>query len=87
MSSATTKLPGLVDEGDRASKAINDSAHAAGAAVRDASRKVTAAVNDIGDRASDATQQLTRRVEQQPLSSVAIAVGVGFFLGLILGRR
>jgi ElaB/YqjD/DUF883 family membrane-anchored ribosome-binding protein len=86
--SATTQFRGHADDvADRAAQSVNETGNAAAAAVRDASRKVTAAVNDFGDRASSATQELTRRVEQQPLSSVAIAVGTGFVLGLLLGRR
>jgi ElaB/YqjD/DUF883 family membrane-anchored ribosome-binding protein len=72
---------------ERAARRISDAADAAGAAVRGASHKVTAAVGDIGDRASAATHDLTRRVEQQPLTSVLVAAGAGFVVGLLMGRR
>ncbi len=72
---------------DRAAQSINEAANAAGSAVRDATRTVSAAASEIGDRATHATQDLSRRVEEQPLTSLLIAAGAGFLVGLVLGRR
>jgi ElaB/YqjD/DUF883 family membrane-anchored ribosome-binding protein len=72
---------------DRAAQGISDAASAAGTAVRDATRKVGATAADLGDRASEASHDLSRRVEQQPLTSVLVAAGVGFVAGLLLSRR
>jgi ElaB/YqjD/DUF883 family membrane-anchored ribosome-binding protein len=45
-----------------------------------------AAVSALKSNASDIEQQLTDAVREKPISSLAMAVGVGFFLAL-LSRR
>lgn len=89
MSTATTQdfRAQAENAADRTAKGISDATHAAGAAVRDASRKVSATADEIGERATDATRDLSRHVEQQPLASILIAAGAGFVAGLLLGRR
>jgi ElaB/YqjD/DUF883 family membrane-anchored ribosome-binding protein len=44
-------------------------------------------MGDLSDRANAASSDLSRRLEQQPLTSVMIAAGAGFLVGLLLGRR
>ena len=76
---------------DRTSQTISDAANMAGAAVRDATRQFRSAASDIGSRVSsrahDAVGELAHRVEQQPLSALLIAGGVGLLAGLLLARR
>ncbi len=70
---------------------VGDAANQAGAAVREAGRKIGAAASDLGQHAyrkgADATQDVARRVEEQPLSAVMVAAGIGFVAGLLFSRR
>jgi ElaB/YqjD/DUF883 family membrane-anchored ribosome-binding protein len=76
---------------DRATQTVSDAANAAGAAVRGASNQIRDAAADLGARArsnaDDAVSELAKRVEQQPLSAVLVAGGVGLLVGLLLARR
>jgi ElaB/YqjD/DUF883 family membrane-anchored ribosome-binding protein len=76
---------------DRAAQTVSNAANAAGAAVRDATAQFRETASDIGARVSrradDAVGELARRVEQQPISSILIAGGVGLLTGLLLARR
>jgi ElaB/YqjD/DUF883 family membrane-anchored ribosome-binding protein len=76
---------------DRAAQTVGEAANAAGAAVRDATSQIRDAANDLGARvrksADGTVSDLAKRVEQQPLSAVLIAGGVGLIAGLLLARR
>jgi ElaB/YqjD/DUF883 family membrane-anchored ribosome-binding protein len=83
---------------EQTANGISDAARIAGSAVRDASHRVADAANSaasniagaastVGARASEAAQEFSHRVERQPLTSVLIAAGAGFVIGLVLGRR
>jgi ElaB/YqjD/DUF883 family membrane-anchored ribosome-binding protein len=79
------------DVEDRAAQTISDAASAAGAAVRDATSHFRETASDIGARVSrradGAVNQLADRVEEQPISALLIAGGVGLLAGLLLARR
>ncbi len=76
---------------DRATQSVSEAANAAGAAVRGATNQIRDAAADVGARvrssADDAVSDLAKRVEQQPLSAVLMAGGVGLIAGLLLARR
>jgi ElaB/YqjD/DUF883 family membrane-anchored ribosome-binding protein len=76
---------------DRATQSVGEAANAASAAVRDASAQIRDTAADIGARvrkSADATAtDLGKRVEKQPLSSIAMAAGFGLIAGLLLARR
>jgi len=76
---------------DQAAQGINDAAHAAGAALRDATAQFREAASDIGARvgrrADDAVDHLADRVQEQPVTSLLIAGGIGLVAGLLLARR
>ena len=76
---------------DRAAQTVSDAANAAGAAVRDATSHFRDAASDIGARvgrrAGGAANELADRVEEQPITSLLIAGGVGLLAGLLLARR
>jgi ElaB/YqjD/DUF883 family membrane-anchored ribosome-binding protein len=76
---------------DRAAQTISDAASAAGAAVRDATSQFRETASDFGARVSrradGAVNQLADRVEEQPISALLIAGGVGLLAGLLLARR
>lgn len=63
----------------------------AGAAVRDAAGRVSEAAADMGDkvykRGMQASQQVSKQVELQPLSSILVAASAGFVVGLLMARR
>lgn len=76
---------------DRISQTVSDAASHAGAAVRDATSQVRDAASDFGarvrSRADDAVGDLAQRVEDQPISALLMAAGIGLIAGLLLGRR
>ena len=76
---------------DRAAQTVSEAANAAGAAVRDATSQIREAANDLGARvrksADNTVTDLAKRVEQQPLSAVLVAGGVGLIAGMLLARR
>jgi ElaB/YqjD/DUF883 family membrane-anchored ribosome-binding protein len=76
---------------DRAAQAIGDAANAAGAAVRDATSHFRDTASDIGARVSrradGAVSELADRVEEQPITALLIAGGVGLLAGMLLARR
>jgi ElaB/YqjD/DUF883 family membrane-anchored ribosome-binding protein len=78
-------------ETDRAAQTINQAANAAGAAVRDAAdsaREYAADVNRrVSKHADQAVHDLAHRVEEQPITSLLIAGGVGLLAGMLLARR
>lgn len=45
------------------------------------------AYGEVFDQAQDATSNVSRRVEQQPLTSLLIAVAAGYALGWLTLRR
>jgi ElaB/YqjD/DUF883 family membrane-anchored ribosome-binding protein len=71
-------------EADRVSQSVNQAATAAGAAMRDAAADLN---QRVGRQADEAVQQLSRKVEDQPLTALVIAGGVGLLAGLLLARR
>jgi ElaB/YqjD/DUF883 family membrane-anchored ribosome-binding protein len=71
-----------------------DSTHSADvlkAQASDAVRKVTETINDqanvLRDTAASARYNTQDFIENNPWQAVAIAVGVGFLLGVIVARR
>jgi ElaB/YqjD/DUF883 family membrane-anchored ribosome-binding protein len=76
---------------DRAAQTVGEAANAAGAAVRDARAQIRDVAADIGARvrksADETANDLAKRVERQPLSSIVVAAGVGLVAGLLLARR
>jgi ElaB/YqjD/DUF883 family membrane-anchored ribosome-binding protein len=76
---------------DRAAQTVGEAANAAGAAVRDAGAHIRDAAADFGARvrktADGTANDLAKRVEQQPLSSIVVAAGVGLVAGMLLARR
>jgi ElaB/YqjD/DUF883 family membrane-anchored ribosome-binding protein len=76
---------------ERATQTVGEAANAAGAAVRDAGAQIRDAAAGIGARvrksADETANDLAKRVEQQPLSSIMVAAGVGLVAGLLLARR
>jgi ElaB/YqjD/DUF883 family membrane-anchored ribosome-binding protein len=76
---------------DRVTQTVSDAANAAGAAVRDATSHFRDTASDIGARVSrradGAVNDLADRVEEQPITALLIAGGVGLLAGLLLGRR
>jgi ElaB/YqjD/DUF883 family membrane-anchored ribosome-binding protein len=86
-----TNFRTVAGETDRAGERINQAANAAGAAVRDAAdsaRDYAADMNRrVSKRADQAVHDLADRVEEQPITSLLIAGGVGLLAGLLLARR
>ena len=70
---------------------ISEAAAEAGEALRDAARRVSAVAGDVGQRAYEQgnrySKEMMDRVERQPLTSLAIAAGIGFVAGMLLTRR
>ncbi|MFY9288897.1 MAG: hypothetical protein WAO98_10400, partial [Alphaproteobacteria bacterium] len=58
--------------------------------LQDASRQAGVYVRELADAASqtmsDATETVTECVTEKPIQSLAIAAGVGFFLGMLFRR-
>ena len=44
-------------------------------------------IEDARDRVEDLVYQATRKIKRQPLAAVAVAFGVGAFLGILLSRN
>jgi ElaB/YqjD/DUF883 family membrane-anchored ribosome-binding protein len=86
-----TKFQAASGNADRAIRSASEAAYNAGAAMRDASEQVLHNAADAGEklrgRADDAMQDLGKQIENQPITSVLIAAGVGLLAGLMLGRR
>lgn len=90
----------LQDGGDMATHATRlreDAANLAGATGAEVRRSMTAAAETLGDaarRMMDTTRSYSReglervshRVEERPISSIAIAAGVGFLIGMLMRR-
>jgi ElaB/YqjD/DUF883 family membrane-anchored ribosome-binding protein len=76
---------------DRAAQSVGDAANTAGAAMRNAGAQIRDTAADFGARvrksADETTNDLVKRVEKQPLSSIMVAAGVGLVAGMLLARR
>ena len=76
---------------DRATQTVSEAANAAGAAVRDATSQFRETASDIGARVSrradGAVNELADRVEEQPITALLIAGGIGLLAGMLLARR
>jgi ElaB/YqjD/DUF883 family membrane-anchored ribosome-binding protein len=86
-----TNFRTVSSEADRAGQAVNQAATSAGAAVRDAAESARDYATDLNRRVSkqadQAVHDLAQRVEDQPITSLLIAGGVGLLAGLLLARR
>jgi ElaB/YqjD/DUF883 family membrane-anchored ribosome-binding protein len=86
-----TNFRTVSSEADRAGQTVNQAATAAGAAVRDAAENARDYAADLNKRVSkqadQAVQDLAHRVEEQPITSLLIAGGVGLLAGMLLARR
>lgn len=75
------------DLGQQAMKAASN----ASSTVRDAASRAGDVAADVGDRVYkrgvEASQQVSRHVESQPLSSLLVAASAGFVVGLLMARR
>ncbi len=75
------------DLGQQAVKAASN----AGATMRDAAGRASEVATDVGDRVykrgMQASEQVSRHVESQPLSSLLVAASAGFIVGLLMARR
>lgn len=63
----------------------------AGATMRDVAGRAGDAATDVSDRVYkrgvETSQQVSRQVESQPLSSLLVAASAGFIVGLLMARR
>ena len=64
---------------------------AASDALKDMGRKASEAINEFADNATATTERMreevSRRVEEQPVTSLLIAASVGLILGILLVKR
>lgn len=74
----------LVDMGSSRKEAIADTASDNVALLRSTGEKY---VKEAQHRAEDIAHQSVEAVRQQPASAVGIAVGLGFLLGFLSGRK
>ncbi|MET0314703.1 MAG: hypothetical protein ABW275_09960 [Hansschlegelia sp.] len=70
---------------DTVSTLLSDSAAAARAAAQQGVDRATAAAESARDYAEQKADDLSAAVEQNPLTSVLIALGLGYIIG-VLGR-
>lgn len=90
----------LHEDGDmstHAGRLKEDAVNLAGATSAEMRRNMTAAAETLGDaarRLMDTTRSASReglervshQVEERPMSSIAIAAGVGFLIGMLMRR-
>lgn len=90
----------LQEGGDMATHATRlkeDAANLAGATGAELRRSMTAAAETLGDAARrmmdttrnasrDGLEKVSHQVEERPISSIAIAAGVGFLIGMLMRR-
>lgn len=74
----------LVDMGSARGDAIATAATDNVAQLRQTGEKY---LNDAQEKAGDIAHQSAEAVRQQPATAVGIAVGVGFLLGFLSGRK
>jgi len=85
------------DIATHAGRLKEDAANLAGATGAEVRRSMTAAAETLGDatrRLMDTTRHASReglervshQVEERPISSIAIAAGVGFLIGMLMRR-
>lgn len=55
--------------------------------VRTAKTEARDAAGRIRDRGAVVTGELSRRIEEQPLLSTAVAFGIGMLIGKLIARR
>jgi ElaB/YqjD/DUF883 family membrane-anchored ribosome-binding protein len=55
--------------------------------LRNARTRVQAASNDVQAAAQDAMHKVNRQVRANPWTAVGIAAGIGFVVGILLGRK
>ncbi|HTZ70495.1 MAG TPA: hypothetical protein VMB71_07595 [Acetobacteraceae bacterium] len=79
-----TKFQTVGAETDRLGRAVNDAAASAGAALRDTAADLN---QRVGRQADEAVQELSRRVEAQPITALLVAGGIGLLAGMLLARR
>jgi ElaB/YqjD/DUF883 family membrane-anchored ribosome-binding protein len=55
--------------------------------LRNAGTRIQAASNDVQAAAQDGMRKVESRVRANPWTAVGIAAGIGFVLGILLGRK
>ena len=85
------------DMATHANRLKEDAANLAGATGAELRRSMTAAAETLGDAARrmmdttrnasrDGLERVSHQVEERPISSIAIAAGVGFLIGMLMRR-
>lgn len=86
-----TKFQNVSGDADRVTQSTHDAAQAAGSALRDATgvaRDAAYRINETVSRQTDrAVEDLSRRVEEQPITALLVAGGIGLVAGMLLARR
>jgi len=72
--------------GDASERAAKARAHAE-ESLHQARARMTEMERDLAARAREAVQQTNEYVHENPWPSIGVAVGVGFVVGLLIGRR
>jgi len=72
--------------GDASERAAKARAHAE-ESLHKARARMTEMERDLAARAREAVQQTNEYVHENPWPSIGVAVGVGFVVGLLIGRR
>lgn len=79
-----TALKDLVAAGKGEAGAVKDKLEAE---IRDRLERLSAKADDLASYGKDAVHGLEERIEEKPLQSVGIALGVGVLIGALLARR
>lgn len=66
---------------------VESTVDAGKARANDAMSEVSSRLTDIKDRGNDQLGNIGKSIAERPLTSAAIAVGIGFILAKLLGHR
>jgi len=67
--------------------AFGDAARATADVIRDAGRRASSAISDLGDGVPETREAVTKRVQEQPITALLIAAGIGILAGMLLFRK
>ena len=77
----------LQDGADRVTEVVDKTVHAGADAAQQAMDTVNSAAKQLTKKAAAAKDTITEFIEERPLTSVFIALGVGALLARLLHRR
>jgi ElaB/YqjD/DUF883 family membrane-anchored ribosome-binding protein len=86
MRQATDAVERLRTVVEQATTAVRDLSEASAGWAQDAQGRARDMAKDVRDQSERAVGAMARQVEEYPLTSIVVAAGVGFMLGMMMQR-